>query len=156
MQSGLADLAAWRMRVQHRSTALREKLKVYGDVTIETDRRRTTSGWAWVRDVEAFHGLDGDVWRISVKPTDAPNVVERLGARGILLDWSGGLIWALTDLGQDVRAALAPVQGHATLVRSEQPVHPRFHPESEPVAAISRGLREKFDPRGILNAGLMG
>jgi glycolate oxidase FAD binding subunit len=31
-----------------------------------------------------------------------------------------------------------------------------FHPESPAVARLSAGLRAQFDPRGILNAGLMG
>ncbi len=31
-----------------------------------------------------------------------------------------------------------------------------FAPEAAGVAALSRALREKFDPKGILNAGIMG
>ena len=33
---------------------------------------------------------------------------------------------------------------------------PVFQPEPAPIAALTRGLRQKFDPRGILNPGLMG
>jgi glycolate oxidase FAD binding subunit len=33
---------------------------------------------------------------------------------------------------------------------------PVFQPENPTVTALSQGLREKFDPRGILNPGLMG
>jgi glycolate oxidase FAD binding subunit len=33
---------------------------------------------------------------------------------------------------------------------------PVFQPEAAPVAALSAGLRAKFDPRGVLNPGLMG
>jgi len=31
-----------------------------------------------------------------------------------------------------------------------------FHPEPAPLAQIATGLRAQFDPRGILNPGLMG
>jgi len=32
----------------------------------------------------------------------------------------------------------------------------RLHgPEPAPIVALARGLRERFDPRGILNPGLM-
>lgn len=142
--------------VDHRVTRLCDHLKEFGDVTVETDPVSTIRVWKWVRDVEPFHVVSGNVWRISVKPTDGPLVVDRLDATGIVMDWSGGLIWALTETGQDVRAAMAPIPGHATLVRSEGLDFTRFHPESAPVAAIAKGLREKFDPRGILNPRLMG
>jgi glycolate oxidase FAD binding subunit len=75
------------------------------------------------------------------------------------MDWGGGLIWLLTRPGYDLRAALGPVQGHATLMRATGDTHERlgtFHPEPPPVAAITAGLRARFDPRGILNRGLMG
>jgi glycolate oxidase FAD binding subunit len=32
----------------------------------------------------------------------------------------------------------------------------RFEPQPAPLAALSKGLRDQFDPRGILNPGLMG
>ena len=145
--------------VAHRSQALADRLAEFGDVAIETDPDRTRAGWAWARDVEAFHGVEGDVWRLSVKPSDAPGVIDRLDARGLLMDWGGGLIWALTDEGSNARAALESVGGHATLVRAGAETRERlgrFHPETGPLAMISKGLRAKFDPRGILNAGLMG
>ena len=34
------------------------------------------TGWRWIRDAEMFHDSDGDLWRISVKPTDAPAVAD--------------------------------------------------------------------------------
>ena len=48
--------------------------------------------------------------------------------------------------------------GHATLVRASEATRravPVFHPDPAPVAALSAGLRAKFDPRGILNPGRM-
>lgn len=111
--------------------------------------------WRGVRDVAPFHGRKGDVWRIHCRPSDAPGLVARAGGEA-MLDWGGGLIWALVPEGADLRASLGPFAGHATLVRaaSGSRIAP-FPPEPPAVAAVSKGLRAKFDPRGILNPGLM-
>jgi glycolate oxidase FAD binding subunit len=64
------------------------------------------------------------------------------------------------DTGADaIRASLAGFGGHATLVRASTETRARvdvFQPQPAPVAAIMRGLKQKFDPRGVLNPGLMG
>ncbi len=76
----------------------------------------------------------------------------------VMFDWGGGLIWALMPEGTDLRARLGAFAGHATLVRASEETRARiapFHPEPAPLAALSAGLRAKFDPRGILNPGLM-
>jgi glycolate oxidase FAD binding subunit len=106
-----------------------------------------------VRDVEVFHDRPGDVWRISVKPSDGPAAVASLGADAVLLDWGGGLIWALAPEGTDLRARLDGLAGHATLVRASAETRariPALHPEPAPVEALAEGLRRRFDPRGIL------
>lgn len=50
------------------------------------------------------------------------------------------------------------LRGHVTLVKAPEPVAtqvPRFQPEPAGLAALTAGLRQRFDPRGILNPGLM-
>lgn len=114
--------------------------------------------WRGIRDVAAFQGCEGDVWRISVKPSDAVALADQLQAEALQFDWGGGLVWALVANGTDLRARMT-VPGHATLVRGSAETRLRlrqFQPQPAPLAAISEGLRAKFDPRGILNAGLMG
>mgnify|MGYP000226699072 FL=1 len=114
--------------------------------------------WDGLRDVAPFHGVPGDVWRLSVKPSVAPEVAARLRAERLLYDWGGGLIWALLPEGTDLRGRLGGVAGHATLVRASEATRARlgmFQPEPEPLRRISEGLRARFDPRGILNPGLM-
>jgi glycolate oxidase FAD binding subunit len=57
-----------------------------------------------------------------------------------------------------VRAALAGIPGHATIVRADAATHARLgtrHPEPPPLAAIAADLRARFDPRGILNPAAM-
>lgn len=115
--------------------------------------------WRAIRDVETLHGQAGDVWRLSVKPSDAAALAERLQADALLYDWGGGLIWALLPEGTDARARLGDFDGHATLVRGSarsRGALPVFQPEPAPLAQLSAGLRARFDPRGLLNPGLMG
>ena len=152
-------LEGFASSVAYRAEALRGILARFGEAAIESDPSKTEAGWKWVRDVELFHGVEGDVWRFSVKPSDAPGLVARLGSRKVLYDWGGGLIWALTEPGVDARARVGAFEGHATLVRASVETRnqlPVFQPEPAPIAAISAGLKAQFDPRGILNAGLMG
>jgi glycolate oxidase FAD binding subunit len=114
--------------------------------------------WRNIRDVTAFADKAGDVWRVSVKPSDAPALVAKIAAP-VQMDWAGGLIWALVPEGCDLRARLGPIAGHATLIRGSEATRaalPVFHPEPAPIAALAAGLRAKFDPRGVMNPGLMG
>ncbi|MEL6168309.1 MAG: FAD-binding protein [Pseudomonadota bacterium] len=144
--------------VTYRTSELAGQLGGWGTPEVVRDHAEAVEVMEWVRDAGPFQGTSGDLWKISVKPTDAPGVVEALGAEGVLLDWGGGRIWAEVAPGTDLRARFAS-KGHTTLVRAELATHARlgtFQPEAAPVAAISDGLRAKFDPKGILNPGLMG
>ena len=136
--------------VAYRAGQLVRHLAAYGSAEVEDG----TALWAGIRDVVPFQGREGDVWRISVKASDAPCLVARMGADAVLYDWGGGLIWALVAPGTDLRARLGAFAGHATRVRGQGPGV--FQPEPPGLAALSHGLRAKFDPRGILNSGLMG
>jgi glycolate oxidase FAD binding subunit len=135
--------------VAYRADQLRTHLAAYGAVDVEPGIAR----WAAIRDVAAFHCAPGDVWRVSCKPSDAPGLVAKMGAEAVLYDWGGGLIWARAAPGTDLRARLGAFSGHATRVRGSGPGV--FQPEAPGVAALTRGLRARFDPRGILNPGLM-
>lgn len=145
--------------VNYRAVQLQILLGSFGECRVESDPEKTDAIWRWVRDVGAFHGTKGDVWRISCKPSDAPELAARIGADGLLYDWGGGLIWALVAAGTNVRVKLGEFSGHATIVRSDPATIEnlgRFQPEVGRVAKLAKGLRAKFDPRGILNTGLMG
>ena len=124
------------------------------DVSVERDPGRVAAHWAWIRDVQGFHGKPGDVWRISCKPGAAPELARRMAAEEVLFDWGGGLIWVRVPEGTALRDRLGAFDGHATLLRGSG--QPRFQPEPAPLAELSAGLRARFDPKGILNAGLMG
>lgn len=145
--------------VAYRATQLTDLLKEFGEVAQIEGTAASRAIWADIRDATPFHGTDGDVWRISAKPTDAPSLVAKMKANDVIYDWGGGLIWSLVPAGHDLRNAMGAFKGHATLVRSSAETRKNmgmFQPEPAPLAAISAGLRARFDPRGVLNHGLMG
>ncbi|MGB3313144.1 MAG: glycolate oxidase subunit GlcE, partial [Albidovulum sp.] len=154
----LVRIEGFEASVAYRADRLEGLLAPHGPVRIETDPARAAAFWRRMADVAPFADRGGDVWRISVRPSEAPAIVARL-ACDYLLDWGGGLIWALLPEGEDVRARLGPIRGHATLIRASQDTRARiapFHPEPPALARISADLKARFDPKGFLNPGLMG
>jgi glycolate oxidase FAD binding subunit len=149
----LLRLEGFAASVAYRAQSLAALLRPFGAVTVKDDAADVAAIWAAVRDVTAFAGQEGDVWRLSVKASDAPALVAKANARAVIYDWAGGLVWLLTE--GDLRARLGAFAGHATLIRGTADL-PVFQPEPASVAALTAGLRAKFDPRGILNPGMMG
>jgi glycolate oxidase FAD binding subunit len=91
----------------------------------------------------------------------AQTVARQLDARWFL-DWGGGLVWLAViepgDAGAAVVRAAIGGQGHATLVRGSPGLRaavPVFEPQPGPLAALSRRVKDGFDPRHILNPGRM-
>ncbi len=124
-----------------------------GAVTVVEDVA-SANLWREVRDVVPLQGKPGEVWRIASVPTAAAGIVAGLEGEAVW-DWGGGLIWLLMAHGRGAEVAAAVAgRGHATLVKGEG--GPVFPQEASEVTALTTGLRARFDPRGILNAGMMG
>ncbi|KJS41585.1 MAG: 2-hydroxy-acid oxidase [Roseovarius sp. BRH_c41] len=152
-------LEGFENSVAYRAEALTRLLAEFGACSFEADTDKTASEWAYIRDVGPFQKQAGNVWRLSVKPTDAPGIVADLPGARAFYDWGGGLIWLLAAEGSGlsaarIRSAVAARGGHATLIRGDCS-QGAFPPLPAPVAALQEGLRFKFDPRQILNPGLM-
>ena len=126
--------------------------------------------WRAVRDVVPFaaNGPAGarDLWRISTEPMCGANVGRTLAEEAdaeLLYDWAGELVWAALPAADDaraplVRATVAAAGGHATLIRAPVAVRAAvdvFTPEPAALAALTKRVRESFDPQGVLNAGRM-
>ena len=156
--------------VGYRSGRLKDMLApllpASAELAIESDPARNAGIWKQVRDVEPFAARKGGVWRLSVKPSDGPDVVSEIAGKlgcEALYDWGGGLVWLLADAADGeaaavIRGAVDARGGHATLFRRNTPGNgsvETFHPEQPRIAAISQNLRRQFDPAGILNPGLM-
>jgi glycolate oxidase FAD binding subunit len=109
------------------------------------------------------------LWKISCPPAAGADVAAAIRAcrpdARVQYDWSGGLVWvalaagdpATDDAGHEaVRAALAKGGGHATLVRAPDAVRARipvFQPRPPALAALSRRVKESFDPKGVFGRG---
>ena len=66
---------------------------------------------------------------------------------------------AADDAGAiNVRRAVAALGGHATLVRAPAAVRAAvdvFEPQPAPIAALTKRVKDSFDPNGVLNPGRM-
>lgn len=144
----LLRLEGFAGSVAHRARALAATLARFGPPATEEG----PGPWAGIRDAASLAGREGAVWRISVRPTDAPRVAAALPEADLAIDWAGGLVWALAPETIDLRGRLAGAPGHATLVRGSPAARAAWGvapPEPPAVAALSAGLRAKFDPMGV-------
>ncbi len=155
-------LEGFEEQVDYRTKQLKAVLSKFGEIQIEMNQEKVNAGWKWVRDVETFKDRPGEVWKLSVKSSDGPKIVRRIQAEvdaDILFDWGGALIWVLVAAGTgDIRRYCEPMAGHATLVRASESAReqiPTFHPQGSLHQRLSDGIRRQFDPRQILNPGLM-
>ncbi len=127
--------------------------------------------WRAIGEAAALAGLTGHaVWRISVAPARGAELGREI-SRALdavwFLDWGGGLLWAAVaetgDAGAEIiRAAISGPDdrntGHATLIKGSPALRSAvavFEPQSAPLAALSRRVKDAFDPTHILNPGRM-
>ncbi|HLY47075.1 MAG TPA: glycolate oxidase subunit GlcE [Stellaceae bacterium] len=150
--------------VAFRREALRDALAA-GDADI-LDREASAALWAATGEAAPLaHLKDRAAWRVSVAPVRGAEVALNI-SRAIetewFLDWGGGLVWiALPEAGDGgaaiIRTALGG-SGHATLVKGSPGLRGAvavFEPQPGPLAALSRRVKQAFDPAGILNPGRM-
>jgi glycolate oxidase FAD binding subunit len=152
-----------------RRAALEALLKPYGEL-IAVSEQASRALWKAVRDVTPFEvagaGATPSLWRISTAPSQGPTIVAQVAAQceaAAFYDWGGGLVWmqiaGRADAGaRFVRRATAACGGHATLYRADVAVRASvevFEPQAHALAALSRRVKEGFDPKGILGPGRM-
>lgn len=159
----LLRLEGFENSVKIRIEKLQAILSAFGEQSVLNDKQ-TKSVWADIRDVKPFEdGSDGPVWRASVAPMTGHKLVSELGAENAFFDWQGGLVWLKMEdepEADKVRSAIAKLGGgHATLVRAtdeQRQSSQVFQPENDAVTAISKRIREQFDPIGKFYTGRMG
>ncbi len=152
--------------VAARATALTAELAAFG-VIEEARGAHSVRLWRGLRDVEPFAEFgDRAVWRVSTPPTSGPAlataIAQKFDARHFF-DWGGGLVWLAVAGAKDggaaaIRAALNASGGHATLVRGAPALRaavPVFQPQPPALAALTRRVKESFDPKRVLNRGRM-
>ncbi len=152
--------------VKHRKEALAALLKPFGPVAL-LDENESRALWASVRQVKPFAAEAArarPLWRISTAPSQGHAIAAAITpAAQMFYDWAGGLIWVAMPFADEpdagsIRAAVASVGGHATLVRAPAAVRASvdvFEPQEAALRALSKRVKESFDPKGVLNPGRM-
>jgi glycolate oxidase FAD binding subunit len=132
---------------------------------------KATLFWRAIGEAAPLAGLAGRaVWRISVAPArgaELGQTMSRVLDAVWFLDWGGGLLWLAvpeaTDAGAEaIRTAIRGPEGrdtgHATLVKGSPALRGSiavFEPQPGPLAALTRRVKDAFDPAHILNPGRM-
>src|SRR5262245_3389865 len=152
--------------VDHRRQMLQALMQPFGELAT-VGELVSRALWRAVRDATPFAASPDSggqpLWRISTAPSRGAELTAMVTARGeaqTLYDWAGGLVWlALEPAGAGlVRRAVAACGGHATLVRAPPALRAAidvFQPQEPAVAALSKRVKDNFDPKGVLNPGRM-
>ena len=136
-QGALIRLEGLAASVTSRAADLTDRLQAYGAVT-EGDPQ------AWLLLCPNTQGSQADIWRITCRPSEAPQVLSHL-PEPLSLDWGGALIHVRLPAGQI--PDLPHFSGHARRIRGAAPA---LHPAADLLTArLERDLRAQFDPRGI-------
>src|SRR5271169_5394912 len=122
--------------------------------------------WRAIGEAAPLVALPGRaVWRISVAPmrgAELGQAISRMLDALWFLDWGGGLLWLAvpeaTDAGAEaIRTAIRGPDGcntgHATLVKGSPALRGAvavFEPQPVPLAALTRRVKDAFDPAHIL------
>ncbi len=152
--------------VKHRKEALAALMKPFGPVAL-LEEKESRALWRSVRQVKPFAAEAArarPLWRISTAPSRGHEIAAAITpAAQMFYDWAGGLLWVAMPFADEpdagsIRAAVKRVGGHATLVRAPAAVRASvdvFEPQEANLRALSKRVKESFDPKGMLNPGRM-
>ena len=156
----LVRIEEFAVSVAYRTARLRDDLARFGRADL-LDDPASRAVWRAVRDVVPLAGgSEETVWRVSVRPSSGPAVLEAAEAAGGcgMLDWGGGLVWitAPTAAAEAVMAGARAAGGTWMLMRAPETLRavlPVVPPEPPALARLTRAVKAAFDPKGILNPG---
>ena len=164
--STVLRLEGFAPSVEHRKAALAKLMKSFGPVTL-IDENESRALWRSIRNVRPFAteaARSRPLWRISVAPAKGHEIAAAITpAAQMFYDWAGGLIWVAMPFAAEpdaaaIRGAAAALGGHATLIRASTAVRAAmdvFPPEEPALHALTRRVKESFDPKALLNPGRM-
>jgi glycolate dehydrogenase FAD-binding subunit len=167
-QAALGNEAATLLRLEGTAISVADRL---AKLRAESGKSRVLGEgdaaalWRSIRDATFFAEDRGDaLWRLSVPPAAGPAVTRDLGeGTRHFYDWGGGLVWLSLPAAGDggaakLREAIAGIGGHATLVRGPAALRAAidvFQPMDGALAALTRRVKESFDPLKRFNPGRM-
>ena len=150
-----AELAYIRIEGFDKSVKYRveQLLREFSDFEVDIlEMEESKKFWQSVNDLDFLKKIKGDLWRVSVRPTDGSKIIEMLDPKIGFLDWCGGLVWLRVDGGFDVREKMQEVAGHAMCLLGD---FEQFHPTSTLEKSISNSIRNKFDPKMLFNQEIL-
>ncbi len=142
--------------------ARRDGLRAVIGLPVEIlEGQASANPWYAIRELQLLaRRKSAVVWRISVTPNEAPQLLAKLQDEmdiDYLMDWAGGLVWiGTTDVTVNVRDHM--ISGHAILFKAPAEMKQRipvFQPQARALAALSARLKQAFDPEHKLNPGRM-
>jgi glycolate oxidase FAD binding subunit len=172
MASASAAMTALRLEgfapsIGYRKEVLEKLLRSFGELST-VGPAASQSLWRAVRDATPFTaGTDeSPLWRLSIPPSRAVELAVRVTKEAharLLFDWAGGLVWLALASSDDAGAAtitraVGAAGGHALLVRAAPSVRTTidvFSRQEPTLAALTKRVKESFDPKGVLNPGRM-
>jgi len=149
-----------QISVEDRLKSLSDLLASFGDLSVK-DQEESNDFWANMRDISFLDKAAEQVWKLSVTPSLAPQIIAEIQSSFDIqfgLDWAGGLIWLSgsgAGLGRHIRQVLAANGGgHAMLMRASdrlRDIQPVFQPLGEAISGLQTRIKTAFDPENILN-----
>ena len=103
-------------------------------------------------------GSDLEIWRLMIPATDAPRIAAEIAAPLWLGDQAGGLLWlaAKPESASLIRSIAAAHDGQAMLLKASDARRAElglFAPPPPALAKLRAGIKNAFDPDGLLNPG---
>lgn len=112
-----------------------------------------------VADVHTLFDPEATLWRVSVPPTRAHDMITRVKPAAWFADAAGGTLWLEFKNTSDpaaLHAAARDLGGHATLVRKGAvQTDDVFPPLDAATTALTSRIKAAFDPDRRLNPGRM-
>jgi glycolate oxidase FAD binding subunit len=140
------------IRLEGASQPLEEKIALaHGLLGNAMTRFADTDPFPTIGNGEKFAGVNGDIWRVMIAPSDAPRVAKELNVAHWLGDLGGGLLWlaAPTTDAPRIRQIAAAAQGQAMLLRASAQTRAAIWSLRAPAARLWRRWAAASKPRSI-------
>lgn len=151
------------LRVEGAREPLADKISAMKSLLASHDVSEIDDGDAMFESIGSgafFTNRDCDVWRVCVPPATAADCVRMIAPSFWIADWAGGLLW-LDGTGlsaERIRAIAAHAGGHAVILSASAATRRDagvFPPESQVRAALTKKVKDAFDPLALFNPGRM-
>lgn len=157
--------------IAHRQKILAAMMSSHGPASGKIEflaQENSQALWRAVRDAAPFapeNKMDErTLWRVSLPPSRGHDLAKLISAAAqMFYDWAGGLVWVALPRTEDggagqMRHATRQLGGHATLIRAPSAIRASvdvFEPQEPALAALTKRVKDGFDPTGVLNPGRM-